>query len=133
MSKRPSDTEILVERAQHGDEAASHELLARFQERLLRMVGVRLDRPQEARADPADIFRSSGVIPPPTISDFNLGALDLALASLAVGGEGSPRSLRRAARGTRSSRSETNRADNAVDPSGSAELLRNGNILRIAY
>jgi RNA polymerase sigma-70 factor (ECF subfamily) len=59
MSRRPSDTEILVERAQHGDEAASQELLVRFQDRLLRMVAVRLDRRLTARVDPADVVQEA--------------------------------------------------------------------------
>ena len=59
MSKRPSDTEILVDRAGHGDRAAAQELLVRFQDRLMRMVAVRLDRRLSARVDPADIVQEA--------------------------------------------------------------------------
>ena len=50
MSKKPSDTEILVDRAGRGDKAAGQELLVRFQDRLMRMVAVRLDR--RGKSDP---------------------------------------------------------------------------------
>jgi len=57
VSKKPSDTEILVDRARRGDHAAGQELLVRFQDRLLRMVAVRSDRrgksyPRVPRSDP---------------------------------------------------------------------------------
>jgi hypothetical protein len=44
VSKKPSDTKILVDRAGRGDHAAGQELLVRFNDRLMRMVAVRLDR-----------------------------------------------------------------------------------------
>ena len=44
VSKKPSNTEILVDHAGRGDHAAGQELLVRFQDRLMRMVAVRLDR-----------------------------------------------------------------------------------------
>ncbi len=57
VNKKPSDTEILVDRAGRGGHAAGQELLVRFQDRLLRIVAVRLDRrgksyPGVPRSDP---------------------------------------------------------------------------------
>jgi RNA polymerase sigma-70 factor (ECF subfamily) len=59
MSKRPSDTEILVEQAAGGDDTARQQLLIRHQDRLSRMVAVRLDRRLAARVDPADIVQDA--------------------------------------------------------------------------
>jgi RNA polymerase sigma-70 factor (ECF subfamily) len=59
MTKKPSDTDILVERARRGDAAAAHELLVRHQDRLTRMVAVRLDRRLAARVDSADIVQDA--------------------------------------------------------------------------
>ena len=59
MSKKPSDTEILIERAGQGDAGAGQELLVRFQDRLMRMVAVRLDKRLVARVDPADIVQEA--------------------------------------------------------------------------
>jgi hypothetical protein len=57
VSKKPSDTEILVDRARRGDHAAGQELLVRFQDRLLRMVAVRSDR--RGKSYPRCPFRKS--------------------------------------------------------------------------
>jgi RNA polymerase sigma-70 factor (ECF subfamily) len=59
MTQTPSDTEIVVQRAGRGDPAAGQQLLLHFQDRLTRMVAVRLDRRLAARVDPADIVQNS--------------------------------------------------------------------------
>jgi RNA polymerase sigma-70 factor (ECF subfamily) len=59
VSKKASDTAILVERAGRGDHVAGQELLVRFQDRLMRMVAVRLDRRLAGRVDPADIVQEA--------------------------------------------------------------------------
>jgi RNA polymerase sigma-70 factor (ECF subfamily) len=59
MSKAHSDTEVLLERAGRGDSEARQELLIRFQERLMRMVALRLDRRLAPRMDPADIVQEA--------------------------------------------------------------------------
>ena len=59
MTKKQSDTEILVERAAAGDGLARQDLLIRHHDRLTRMVAVRLDRRLVSRADPADIVQEA--------------------------------------------------------------------------
>ncbi len=59
MSKKPSNTEILVDHAGRGDHAAGQKLLVRFQDRLMRMVAVRLDRRLAGRVDPANIVQEA--------------------------------------------------------------------------
>jgi hypothetical protein len=50
VSKKPSDTEILVDRAGRADHAARQELRVHFQDLLTRILAVRLDRRLSARA-----------------------------------------------------------------------------------
>jgi RNA polymerase sigma-70 factor (ECF subfamily) len=59
MAPSPTDTEQLIERAGGGDPAARQELLIRHQDRLRRMVALRLDRRLAARVDPSDIVQES--------------------------------------------------------------------------
>jgi RNA polymerase sigma-70 factor, ECF subfamily len=70
VSKLPSDTEILVERAGRGDPAAGQELLVRFQDRLMRMVAVRLDKRLAARVDPADIVQEALLDAAQSLEDY---------------------------------------------------------------
>jgi RNA polymerase sigma-70 factor, ECF subfamily len=59
MSPSPLDTEQLLDRAGRGDSAARQQLLSRHQDRLRRMVALRLDRRLAARVDPSDIVQES--------------------------------------------------------------------------
>jgi RNA polymerase sigma-70 factor (ECF subfamily) len=59
MTKQRTDTEILVDRAAAGDDLARQDLLIRHQDRLTRMVAVRLDRRLASRTDPADIVQEA--------------------------------------------------------------------------
>jgi RNA polymerase sigma-70 factor (ECF subfamily) len=54
-----SDTDHLLDRAGHGDEAARQELLSRHRDRLRRMVRVYLDRRLAARVDPSDVIQDA--------------------------------------------------------------------------
>jgi RNA polymerase sigma-70 factor (ECF subfamily) len=54
---RPSDG--LEERVRAGDETALAELFARSQQRLLRMVRLRMDRRLQGRIDPADVMQEA--------------------------------------------------------------------------
>ncbi len=53
------ETEQLLKRAGCGDPSAREQLLIRYQERLRRMVALRLDRRLSARVDPSDIVQES--------------------------------------------------------------------------
>ena len=53
------DTDLLLERAQAGDQAAVAALLARHRSRLKAMVCVRIDRRVAARIDPSDVVQES--------------------------------------------------------------------------
>ena len=55
----PLDTEQLLELACRGDSAARQQLLIRHQDRLRRMVALRVDRRMAARIDPSDIVQES--------------------------------------------------------------------------
>jgi RNA polymerase sigma-70 factor (ECF subfamily) len=54
-----SEADELIERAARGDEAARHQLLAQYRDRLKRMVAVHLDRRMAARVDPSDIVQEA--------------------------------------------------------------------------
>jgi RNA polymerase sigma-70 factor (ECF subfamily) len=54
-----SDTEQLLQRAEHGDLAAREELLTRYQKRLRQMIAVRMDRRLAARLDPSDVVQET--------------------------------------------------------------------------
>ncbi|MBI3864625.1 MAG: sigma-70 family RNA polymerase sigma factor [Planctomycetia bacterium] len=54
-----SDTDLLLKRAETGDEAAVDTLLLRHRHRLRAMVGARLDRRVAARIDPSDVVQES--------------------------------------------------------------------------
>lgn len=54
-----TDTDDLIERAAGGVAGAGGALLARYRERLRRMVAVRLDRRLAARVDPSDVVQEA--------------------------------------------------------------------------
>jgi RNA polymerase sigma-70 factor (ECF subfamily) len=55
MTAANPDTEQLIEQASQGDRVARQQLLVRHQDRLRRMVRVRMDRRLAARVDPSDV------------------------------------------------------------------------------
>jgi RNA polymerase sigma-70 factor (ECF subfamily) len=55
MTAANPDTEQLIEQASQGDRAARQQLLVKHQDRLRRMVRVRMDRRLAARVDPSDV------------------------------------------------------------------------------
>jgi RNA polymerase sigma-70 factor (ECF subfamily) len=59
MTPNDPETEALLTRAGRGDPAARDRLLLRHQERLTRMVAVRMDRRLAARLDPADVVQEA--------------------------------------------------------------------------
>jgi RNA polymerase sigma-70 factor (ECF subfamily) len=59
MSSQEVDTEELIARASGGDVAAREQLLVRHQDRLCRMVAVRLDRSLAPRVDPSDVVQEA--------------------------------------------------------------------------
>ncbi len=54
-----ADTQQLLDRAAHGDDAAGHELLARHRDRLRRMVRIYLDQRIASRVDPSDVIQEA--------------------------------------------------------------------------
>ncbi len=59
MATREPDTEELLRRTAQGDQAALQQLLVHHQGRLLRLIGLRLDRRLVARIDPADVLQEA--------------------------------------------------------------------------
>jgi RNA polymerase sigma-70 factor, ECF subfamily len=59
MERGDQETEILLDRAGGGDDAACQQLLASHRERLRRMVAVRFDRRLAARIDPSDVVQEA--------------------------------------------------------------------------
>ena len=57
MARPQPDTDELVHRSAHGDEAARQDLLARHRGRLRQMISIRLDRRLLARLDPSDVVQ----------------------------------------------------------------------------
>src|SRR5262249_21617048 len=57
MNELPAETEQLVERAAAGDDASWGALLQRHQQRLRRMVTLRLDRRLQGRVDFQDVLQ----------------------------------------------------------------------------
>src|SRR5262245_19522368 len=57
-----SDTELLVARAQAGDDNAANQLLIRHRAELRKMVGARLNRKIAARVDPSDVVQETLLI-----------------------------------------------------------------------
>jgi len=55
----PSDTELLLQRAEAGDRDARGELLERHSPRLRRLIGIRLDPRLAARIDPSDVLQET--------------------------------------------------------------------------
>ncbi|HTK78727.1 MAG TPA: RNA polymerase subunit sigma, partial [Gemmataceae bacterium] len=59
MTAQTSDSEELLRRAGGGDEPARQQLLARYRDRLRRMVAVHLDPRLAARLDPSDVVQDA--------------------------------------------------------------------------
>jgi RNA polymerase sigma-70 factor (ECF subfamily) len=59
MSLPDEDTDDLLRRAAAGDAAARERLLVRHRDRLLQVVGFRLDRRLAARVDPSDVVQEA--------------------------------------------------------------------------
>src|SRR5438105_3237137 len=53
------DTEELLRRVSQGDDGARQKLLDRHRQRLLQMIGVRLDERLRARLDPSDVVQEA--------------------------------------------------------------------------
>ena len=53
------DTDALLQKASHGDEAAVEELLRRHRRRLRHMVAVRMDEHLKTRVDPSDVVQDT--------------------------------------------------------------------------
>jgi RNA polymerase sigma-70 factor, ECF subfamily len=69
-SLSPADTDLLLERAARGDTGAGQQLLARHRSRLLRMVGLRMDRRLAARFDPSDVVQEALAEADRRLSDY---------------------------------------------------------------
>ncbi len=54
-----AETELLLRRAEGGDDEALGDLLVRYRERLLRVVGFRMDSRLRGRIDPADVLQEA--------------------------------------------------------------------------
>jgi len=59
MADNGADTDLLLERAGHGDDQARRRLLEQHRSRLKRMVAVRMDRRLTARLDPSDVVQEA--------------------------------------------------------------------------
>jgi RNA polymerase sigma-70 factor (ECF subfamily) len=59
MAPQEPDTDQLLQRACQGDLAACQELLVRHQERLRKMIALRMDRRLAARIDPSDVVQEA--------------------------------------------------------------------------
>src|SRR5262245_29457747 len=59
MTTPNPDTDVLLDQAERGDQRARDLLLARYRDRLRRMVALRLDRRLAARVDPSDVLQES--------------------------------------------------------------------------
>ena len=59
MSNSENASDLLIRRAQGGDDSAMQELLTMYRDRLRRMVGTRLDPRLTARVDPSDIVQDA--------------------------------------------------------------------------
>jgi RNA polymerase sigma-70 factor (ECF subfamily) len=59
MSRDVSDSDAILARAAQGDEQALGELFARYQDRMKRMVKLRLDRRLSGRIDPSDVVQEA--------------------------------------------------------------------------
>jgi RNA polymerase sigma-70 factor (ECF subfamily) len=59
VNARSGSTDLLVERAVHGDSDAVERLFAKYRDQLKRMVAVRMDPRLAARLDPSDIVQET--------------------------------------------------------------------------
>jgi RNA polymerase sigma-70 factor (ECF subfamily) len=59
MGGKPEDTEVLLERIQHGDEAAFNALFQRHRPKLRQMIAWRMDRRLAARVDASDVIQDA--------------------------------------------------------------------------
>ncbi len=72
MSGQSDELNALLERAGEGESRALGELFARFHERLLRVVSLRMDRRLSGRVDPADIVQESFVTATARFQEYRL-------------------------------------------------------------
>ncbi len=70
MATQDSEADLLLERAGGGDVAAREKLLVHYQERLLQMVRLRMDRRLAARVDPSDIVQETLIEAVQKLSDY---------------------------------------------------------------
>jgi RNA polymerase sigma-70 factor (ECF subfamily) len=59
MTSAGPDTDLLLDRAAHGDDSARQQLLGHHRRRLRRMIAVRMDRRLAARIDPSDVVQEA--------------------------------------------------------------------------
>jgi RNA polymerase sigma-70 factor (ECF subfamily) len=70
MTDLLSGTQVLIDRAHGGDEAARQQLLERYRDYLRRMVAVRLDRRMAARVDASDVVQETLVEAARRLDDY---------------------------------------------------------------
>lgn len=70
MSDSENATELLIRRAQVGDDSATQKLLVVHRDRLRRMIGVRLDPRLAARVDPSDVVQEALIEASRKIPDY---------------------------------------------------------------
>jgi RNA polymerase sigma-70 factor, ECF subfamily len=70
MAELLSNTQDLIDRAGHGDEAARNRLLEHYRESLGRMVAARLDRRLAARMDACDVVQETLVVADRRLDDY---------------------------------------------------------------
>src|SRR5262249_27071563 len=70
MTSHDAEAEGLLDRAAGGDELARQELLARYRDRLRRMVAVHLDRRLAPRVDPSDVIQEALLDASRKLSDY---------------------------------------------------------------
>jgi RNA polymerase sigma-70 factor (ECF subfamily) len=70
MTDLLSATQVLIDRAHEGDEAARQQLLERYRDYLRRMVAVRLDRRMAARVDASDVVQETLVEAARRLDDY---------------------------------------------------------------
>jgi RNA polymerase sigma-70 factor (ECF subfamily) len=69
-ASNPPDSDVLVERARHGDASARRALLTRHRDQLRRMVAIRMDRRLAARVDPSDVVQEVLAEAAGSLSDY---------------------------------------------------------------
>jgi RNA polymerase sigma-70 factor, ECF subfamily len=70
MPARDPSTDLLLDRAAHGDQPARQQLLGRHRARLRKMVAVHLDRRLTTRVDPSDVVQEALADAARQLSDY---------------------------------------------------------------